>query len=47
MGADVTPEAGFVVDERDVQLAGALTTVVSPSVINEARLLFGTSSFDQ
>ena len=47
VGADVTPEAGFVLDERDVQLAGALTTVVSPSVINEARLLLGTSSFDQ
>jgi len=47
VGGDATPEFGFTLDERDVQLATALTSVLSISVVNEARLLFGLSSFDQ
>jgi hypothetical protein len=47
VGGIVTPEAGFGIEERDRQLASSLTTVVSPDVINEARLLLGTSRFEQ
>ncbi|HEY3174227.1 MAG TPA: carboxypeptidase regulatory-like domain-containing protein [Candidatus Polarisedimenticolia bacterium] len=47
VGGDVTPEAGFSLDERDVQLAMALTTPVSARLMNEARLLVGRSAFDQ
>ncbi len=47
VGGVYTPEAGFRADEADVQLAASLTTVASPSVLNELRLLVGTSSFDQ
>jgi hypothetical protein len=47
VGAQYTPEVGFRVEEQDFQVAAALSTVVSPRVINEARLLVGTSSFNQ
>ena|GEM_PF-1811403 len=47
VGGIVTPEAGFGLEERDRQLASSLTTVVSPDVVNEARLLVGTSRFEQ
>jgi hypothetical protein len=42
-----TPETGFHLDEHDVQLASSLTSVISPKVFNEARLLVGTSAFHQ
>lgn len=47
VGGNVTPEAGFRLDERDVQFASALTSVISSDVVNEARLLVGGSTFDQ
>jgi len=47
VGGIVTPQAGFGLDERDRQLASSLTTVVSPDVLNEARILVGTSRFEQ
>lgn len=42
-----TPEAGFRVDEKDVQLAASLTSILSPVLLNEARLFVGSSGFDQ
>jgi hypothetical protein len=42
-----SPEWGFRIDERDINLAASLTTVVSSSLINEVRLLLARSSFDQ
>lgn len=42
-----TPEAGFRLDERDFQAATSLTTVISPALFNEIRLLWGTSDFNQ
>jgi hypothetical protein len=47
VGGRNTPEAGFTVDEKDAQLVASLTTILSPSLMNEARLLTGTSGFDQ
>ncbi len=47
VGGLATPETGFHLAEHDVQLASSLTSVLSPAVINEARLLVGTSVFDQ
>ena len=47
VGGDVTPEAGFTLDEQDIQLAASLTTAFAPSLDNEARLLLGRSSFEQ
>ena len=47
VGGNTTPESGFAVDERDVQLMTSLTSVLSPRVLNEARLLLGRSTFDQ
>ena len=47
VGGRNTPEAGFTVDEQDVQTVASLTTILSPSLMNEARLLLGTSGFDQ
>jgi hypothetical protein len=47
VGGIITPEAGFSVDEQDIQIASSLTSVLSPSVILESRLLVGTSHFDQ
>lgn len=47
VGGMNTPEAGFQLDEHDVQLATSLTSVITPSVLNEARLLLSTSAFDQ
>ena len=47
VGGRTTPEAGFHVAERDLQFAASLTSVLSPSLMNEARLLAGSSSFDQ
>jgi hypothetical protein len=47
VGGFSTPETGFHVEEHDVQLASSLTSVFSPAVFNEARLLVGTSAFHQ
>lgn len=47
VGGRTTPEAGFRLEEDDVQLAASLTSVLSPSWIHEARVLFSSSSFDQ
>ena len=47
VGGRNTPEAGFSVDEQDAQVVAALTTVLSPTLMNEVRLLVGTSGFDQ
>jgi hypothetical protein len=47
VGGRNTPEAGFSADEQDAQVVGALTSVLSPSLMNEARLLVGTSGFEQ
>ena len=47
VGGTTTPEAGFLLKEQAFQLAGSLTSVVSDNVLNEARLLVGTSKFDQ
>ena len=42
VGGISTPEWGFGLDESDVQLGAALTTVFDPSLIHELRVLFGT-----
>jgi len=42
-----TSEFGSTIDERDVQLGATLTTIVSGGVMNELRLLVGTSEFNQ
>jgi len=47
IGGIYTPESGFRVKERDLQVASTLTSVVTDAVQNEARFLFGHSSFDQ
>lgn len=47
VGGRNTPESGFRVDEKDVQLATSLTSILSPVVLNEARLFVGSSAFDQ
>lgn len=47
VGGRETPEAGFTLDEKDTQFAATLTSVLSPTLLNEARLLVGTSAFDQ
>jgi carboxypeptidase family protein len=47
VGGISTPESGFQIRETDYQLAGSLTWISSPRVMNEERFLLGTSSFDQ
>jgi len=47
VGGIITPEAGFEVEEQDLQLGASLTTIVSPRLLNEIRFLAGTSKFDQ
>jgi Carboxypeptidase regulatory-like domain/TonB dependent receptor-like, beta-barrel len=47
VGGRVTPEAGFHLAERDLQFVASLTSILSPALLNEGRLLVGTSSFDQ
>ena len=47
VGGIRTPEAGFSVDEQDLQLASSLTSILNTSLILESRLLLGTSSFNQ
>jgi hypothetical protein len=43
----LTPEAGFQIDEQDLQLAATLKSIISPDVINEVRFLASTSDFEQ
>jgi len=47
VGGRTTPEAGFHLNERDLQFVTSLTSVLSPALMNEARLLVGSSSFNQ
>ncbi len=47
VGGRVTPETGFLVEERDFQIATSLSSVLSPKLFNELRVLYGLSSFDQ
>ncbi len=42
-----TPETGFRLDERDVQLAASLNSILTAALLNEARLFVGTSAFDE
>ncbi|MCI0658233.1 MAG: TonB-dependent receptor [Acidobacteria bacterium] len=42
-----TPQAGFHLEERDVQLAATFTSVVSADILNEERVLVSHSTFDQ
>jgi len=47
VGGIATPEWGFHLDESDVQVAAALTSVISPSLIHELRILYGRSRLEQ
>lgn len=47
VGGVFTPEAGFGLEERDVQLAASWKSVLGSSWLNELRVLVGRSSFEQ
>lgn len=47
VGGIATPQWGFSLDENDVQLGAALTSVINPALIHELRILAGTSSIEQ
>jgi len=47
VGGLYTPEAGFTIEEQDFSVGATLTTIVSPRVVNEVRLLGATSDFNQ
>ena len=47
VGGLFTPEAGFVIKEKDLVFAGSLTTVASPSAVFETRFAYSKSTFDQ
>jgi hypothetical protein len=47
VGGIATPSWGFSMAERDVQLGATLTSIISPKLISELRVLFGSSSLDQ
>ena len=47
VGGIATPPWGFHLDESDAQLAASLTSVISPSLIHELRVLFGRSKLEQ
>jgi hypothetical protein len=47
VGGVSTPEAGFRIEESDFALAATLTSVLSPTLIHEARFLAAYSAFDQ
>jgi hypothetical protein len=47
VGGVWTPEAGFSIEEEDIQLAATLQSVISPGLLSETRLVASTSSFDQ
>jgi hypothetical protein len=47
VGGLYTPESGFTIEEQDISVGATLTTIVSPRVVNEVRLLGATSEFNQ
>ncbi len=47
VGGTSTPETGFHLNEKDMQLATSLNSILTPVLLNEARLFVGTSGFDQ
>ncbi len=47
VGGTITPEFGWNLRRHGVQLAGSLTTILSPTAVHELRLLLGTGKFDQ
>ena len=47
VGGTETPESGFRLEERDAQLAAALSSALTPAILNEARLFVGLSEYHQ
>ncbi|HEU5180372.1 MAG TPA: TonB-dependent receptor [Candidatus Polarisedimenticolia bacterium] len=47
VGGITTPQAGFHLEEDDLQLAASLTIVASPDLLNEERVLLSHSTFAQ
>ncbi len=47
VGGLFTPEAGFLIKEKDLGFAGSLTTIASPRAVFETRFAFSKSTFDQ
>lgn len=47
VGGIATPSWGFSMAERDIQAGATLTSIFSPKLISELRVLFGSSSLDQ
>jgi len=47
VGGTTTPESGFHLNEKDLQLATSLNSILTPVLLNEARLFVGTSGFDE
>ncbi len=47
VGGVFTPEAGFRIDEQDLQLAGTLNRIVAPHILSETRFLAAVSDFEQ
>ncbi len=47
VGGLFTPEAGFLVKEKDLGVAGSLTTIASSSAVFETRFSYSESTFDQ
>ena len=47
VGGVFTPEAGFDIEEQDLQLAATWTSVISTKSLSETRFLAGISKFDQ
>ena len=47
VGGITTPQAGFHLDENDLQLAASLTIIASPDLLNEERVLLARSTFTQ
>ncbi len=43
----ITPEGGFSLEERGLQLAASLQSILSPALISETRFLGSLSSFEQ
>jgi hypothetical protein len=47
VGGISTPDAGFDIEEQDLQLAATFNYVISPRLLSESRLLTSVSRFDQ
>jgi hypothetical protein len=47
VGGVFTPEAGFRIEEQDLQLAGTFNAVLGPGLLSETRMHASTSSFNQ